>query len=199
MGNVGRTLFITFLLFGTVIIGILYLRPAWQDFQILRQKLEKLEDLSKELDDLIANKDALFGKMSAIPKKDLDRFDAAIPRGPKAADYIVGLEAIAIKNGVYIKSASLQTQIVLSGAAAKSSGQPHPTGGTSASLPQSKINELSFRIQISASYDNLRSFLKDIEKYLRISDVKLLSFDTSSLKSENDPFDTELIIITYYQ
>jgi len=199
MDNVGRTLFITFLLFGTVIIGALYLRPAWQDFQILRQKLEKLEDLSKELDDLIANKDALFGKMSAISKKDLDRFDAAVPRGPKAADYIVGLEAIAMKNGVYIKSADLQTQIVLSGAAAKSSGQPQPTGGTFASLPQSKINELSFRIQVSASYDNLKSFLKDLEKYLRISDVKLLSFDTGSLKSENDPFDAELIIITYYQ
>ena len=115
MGNIGRTLFIAFLLFGTVIIGALYLRPAWQEFQTLRQKIEKLEGLSAELDDLIANKDELFSKMTAISKKDLDRFDTAIPRGPKAADYLVGLEAIAVKNGVALRSVDLQTRVLIRG------------------------------------------------------------------------------------
>lgn len=200
MGNFGRSFLILILLLGTGAVGFFYARPAWQEFQVLQKKLERLEQLSAELDDLIANKDALFEKIGSISKADLKKIDAIVPKGPKAADFLVSLEAIALKNSVILKEVSLQTHVVTAGAGiAASSGEPRPTGRTALTPAQNQgLQQLTYLLTVSAPYEKLKDFLKDLEKNLRLTDIKLMSLNVDVLKSATDMFEAEMTVVTYY-
>jgi len=182
------------LLFGTIVIGLFYLGPEWRTFQNLREGLEKLTAASIELDTLAQNRDQLISRINSLPQRDLDRIEKAVPQGPQGAEFLVVLEGFALRHGLILK------RVDLTGTKAAERGgtaQPRP----SALLAQSPstgdiIKELPVNLNVQGSYENLKTFLNDLEMNLRITDVEELSF---TAPTGPGPFDFSLKLKTYYQ
>lgn len=189
-----RYVLIVLLLFGTALVTFFYLQPTWDEFQILRKNNSGLQNLSAELDDLINNRDLLFKKINAISKDNLAKIDATLPKGPKAAEFLVFLENLSTKHSVILKDTTLTGSAVTK--VPTSPGQPKPSGPTT--VQGQKISDLPLSLNITGSYEALKNFLGDLEKNLRITDVENISFNSPTEKDKNE-FQFSLIIRTYHQ
>ena len=182
-------LFITIILIsGSLLIGLFYLRPQWQQFGALRQEAENLRNISAELDELIQNRDALTKIVNTVPKTDLGKIDLALPSGPRSAEFLTLLEALAQKNRVALK------QVNLTEPSLEARGQPRP-GGTVSMPGANTFRELPTTLNASGSYESFKSFLKDLERNLRIIDVESISFSGGG----NNQLDFNIRGKTYYQ
>ena len=96
-----KLLIAIFLLAGAALTGYIFLYPAWQEFQSLRQENLELQQESAEFDFLTQKRDALMKEVNSISKEQREALDKAIPTGAKAAEFMVDLEAIT-KKGVWL-------------------------------------------------------------------------------------------------
>lgn len=182
-------LFITIiLLLGSIVIGLFYLRPQWQQFTNVREETENMRNISAELDQLIQNRDALTKTINTVSRNDLQKIDSALPEGSRSADFLVLLEALAQKNKVVMR------QVNLSEPTSQAGGLPRP-GGT-VSLPSSNtFRELPIVLNVGGSYESFKSFLRDLEKNLRVVDIQNISFSGSGINQ----FEFSVRGKTYYQ
>ncbi len=184
--------FITIILIlGSGVVGPFYLRPAFREFQRIRTETKLLRDISAELDELTQNRDSLIQSINAVSKDNLRRIEQTLPSGPKAAEFLVLLEALAKKNEVVLRQVSL-TDSPKEGAAAK---QPKPAGVIAFSAP-GDIKDYPVDLTVSGTYSAFKDFLRDIERSLRIVDVQSISF---SAAGRGDQLEVSIRGKTYYQ
>ena len=185
-------IFITIILIlGSGIVGPFYLRPAFQEFQRIRAETKLLRDISAELDELTRNRDTLIQSINAISKDNLRRIEQPLPSGPRAAEFLVLLEALTKKNEVALRQVSLSDSPKES-AAAK---QPKPTGAIAFSAP-GEIKDYPVDLTVAGTYSAFKDFLRDVEKSLRIVDVQSISF---SAGGRGDQLEINVRGKTYYQ
>ena len=192
------------LLLGALLIGIFYLKPAWDQFQQIRTETDRVRQLSAEFDDLIQNRDALVAKLNLVSKDDLNRLEALIPQGPQSLEYLLGLQQLAQENGVALTFTHAEINPTpTSGAAStpqavatipSASRQPQMLNPSQASQPKTTINDLPVGIQIVGSYEQLKTFIGHIEHFGRLTDISTLAFTPSQ-----PPFTFSVSLITHYQ
>jgi len=187
-----RLFLIIFLLFGTGVIGLFYLGPEWQKFQTLRQENEELQQTGQEFDSLTERRDALIEEINAISKEQRNIIGQALPEGPAAADFLVGLEAMTKKNGVALKRVDLASTVEVKGGA----GQPKTGGVIASSRAKGIILEFPVSLNVASSYESFKEFLKNLERNLRLIDVQEISFIAPP---KGGTFDFTLRLKTYFQ
>ena len=187
-----KLLITIFLLAGAALVGYMFLYPAWQEFQSLRQGNLELQQESAEFDFLTQKRDALIKEVNAVSAEQREAIDKAIPLGAKAAEFLVDLEAITKKRGLALKRIDLAGTVEVKSAA----GQPVTSRTPSAALTQGTTAEFPVGLNVSGSYESFKSFLQDLEKNLRLIDVQDISFIAPA---KGDLLDFGLKIKTYFQ
>lgn len=185
---------------GAALLGVFYARPAWQRFHDLGREAAELEEISKEFDELIENRDDLLGRINAVSKDNLDRVDRILPQGPRASDFLVAMEALTTQNSMALRRIDLVSPEGAKGekseASARSSpGQPKPAAAA-APGPVKETQALPFNLQVAGSYTAFKKFLESMERNIRLIDVEGISFGASG-KGEISEFTVKAK--TYYQ
>ena len=190
----GRSILLILLLLGAALIGFLYLRPTWEEFQALRKTNADLENLSAELDGLISNRDIMLQKINSVSKENLERIEKTLPKTAQITDFLTFLEELAGKYSLELRasyeSASEARGKILS-------NQPLPAAAISLPGGADAIQELAGSINISGSYETLRSFLADLERNLRITDINSIAF--GSPPETKQQFQFSLNLKSYYK
>lgn len=189
-----KTIIILILLAGTALIGVFYLKPAWQDFQELRKQTEDLKQISEELDELTKNKDVLIETINSLSKDDLKRINQSFPKGSRASDFLVMLENLLAKKGILLKR--IEVGSITSETKSETGGQPKPSAPPVVLKAKGAISELPITLSVFGPYESIKGLLIDLEKNLRLIDAQDISFTSSG---RNDPIDVTLKIKTYYQ
>ncbi len=196
------------LLFGTAVLAFGYLRPSFREFQDLGRELTDLEETSAEFDILVENRDLLIDKIRGVSGTDLQRIDQAMPREPRAAQFLVLLENMALGSGLSIRSIDIAgpaPEQARYGAGSAAGPNPSPTtrgsptpgviSGEASAAPGS-IKEFSVGLNVSGSYESFKGFLRELEKNLRLTDIMEISFSSSA---RLDKLDFTMRLKTYYQ
>jgi len=196
-------LFITIiLLFGAVVVGLFYLVPEWQNVGKIKGSVDRLSEINNEFGDLVQTSKDLINTINKISQEDLSRIDEALPRGSKAADFVVLLERLAIKNGMVLKQIDITSAVGSKPqAAVQQSGTvkaaPKSTGAlVGAEVGGKEIYELPFSFAVNGTYENFKKFLMNTEKSLRINDIEGISF---SSPGKPEAFGTTLKAKIYHQ
>jgi hypothetical protein len=212
------------LLLAALLIGIFYLKPAWDDFQKIRNETDHVRQLSAEFDDLIENREALVAKLSLVSPTDLRKLEALIPQGPQSLEYLIALQQAAQDQRVQLtftkadisapssSSASETGQrslnaIPLTAGGASGPGQPRMLNPSEILEPKTTIKDLPVGIQISGSYEALKAFLRYLEFFGRLTDISTLTLGSSSSGSSGNQdqqqqggvYTFSLSLITHYQ
>src|SRR3989338_1578701 len=125
----------------------------------------------------------LLEKIANIPAEDKERIEKLLPDNIDSVRLIIDVNNIASQYGMTLKN------IGLTGSA------PEKSGGASSNAigPQNELfKEVGLKFSVSGSYDNFRSFIKDLERSLRLVDVMSVSFVASETV-----YDYSVTISTY--
>jgi len=211
------------LLGGSILIGIFYLRPAWDEFQRIRQETRYLGRLNAEFDKLITSRDELITKINAVPRRDLERIEQMIPKDARPLEYLVSLEQTVRQRGLVMGRLGIAIPVVARGATRETipaiptdGGEvatraapplPRPTEISAGSKkPTTLFQELPVDLGVIGTYEILKLFLQDLELHARLTDIASLAFNTPGKESGEGSgpsgtgiFQFTLRLKTYYQ
>ena len=125
----------------------------------------------------------LLEQIANIPTEDRERIEKLLPDNIDSVRLIIDVNNIASQYGMTLKN------IGFTGSATE-----NPSGASSNTIgPQSGLfKEVGLKFSVSGSYDNFRSFIKDLERSLRLVDVMSVSFVASETV-----YDYSVTISTY--
>lgn len=204
-------------LFGALVIGFFFLRPSWQHLQTSRAENQELYEIKGEIESLLAESSGSVDTLRAISQEEINRIHQAIPRGDRLFEFLITLQSLSIQHGVKLRrlevastpEAKTQTgtaprapqtiqeeKVPFSGSASQLP-QPRPGSLPVSMAPKEALRELTMNLVIMAPYSSAKTFLRDLEKNLRITDIAALSFTAPS--KGNELFEMTATVKAYYQ
>jgi Tfp pilus assembly protein PilO len=142
--------------------GVFFLfgRPALSDMNILREEQKNFEKAIEEISLLEQKKDELAAKLAAISEEDRGRIDSFLPSEEGIIRFVADIDALASKYGISISTVNI--------------GESSANTASSIAEAQtpSDYNSKTISMNFSANYGALIRFLSDLEKSLRIIDIK---------------------------
>lgn len=182
----------------TIVIFFTVIDPLYMDVKQLRTDVDTYNKALNNSTELQKTRDSLVSVYKSIKQEDKDRLAHLLPSTIGNIELILEIEKLANLHGMPIGDIKFET---------KGLEAPGATGG--AVVSNSPTDYLSYGIfpmefTIEGKYDTFISFLKDLERNLRIVDVKSISFtvpekSTSLLDTKNsDIYSYALKVKTYW-
>lgn len=172
----------TILILATAAVAFWGIWARWEKISQERVKIAELTKLSDELTAIRARYEALLGEYNAVPAADLAKLEVILPQGPENARLLIDFETIARKNGIVLPKLDLV------------SSQEQAM----AALPlasQTSFAALPFSMEVKGTYTGFRSFLTDLEEYVRLTDITEIKLGSG----ESGSFQANLKGKVYYQ
>lgn len=165
-------------------IGLFYtfISDQYEDVKKLNTLANGYQDVLKNVSAIIELRDNLIVNYEAFPKEEIDRINKILPDNIDTVRLALDLDGIASRHGISIKS--IQTMA------------NSDKGLNRIALPENEesYGKVTISLGFISNYDNFTNFLDDIEKSLRIMDVKSISFQTG----DSNLYDYQVSIDTYW-
>lgn len=165
-------------------VGLFYtiISPRWEKVQGLRSQEAQYKEILANVESLSARRDDLEVKFGNVPPTEVARLEKILPSTVDTVALAMNFDSIASRYGISIKSIrTVESQVDTGSGIIQSSGA-EPYG--------SVVVSFSF----VSTYPNFKRFLADIEKSLRIIDVKSVSFATT----ESGIYEFQIAVQTYW-
>ena len=156
----------------TLLLGVVFLWPNYQRYQILRTEIKY-----KETE--IANEAKYYEKLKSFSeaiksqKEEIEKIDSALPSGPAITpDLFKFLQKTASENGLVVKGidVSLEAQ----------------------KADNSATKDISLTVQLYGSYPSFKNFLKALEESSRLIEVGTISFSSPQKEDELQLFNFDV-------
>jgi len=156
----------------TLILGLVLIYPKYQEFQLLKEKIEarKIELQTKE--DYVQKLKQTSQELKQYTAE-LSIINSALPADASLPTLLDFLQKISSENGLILKSTKRT--------------------GISA-LEESEIKETQISLQLMGDYPSLKNFLQILEKSARLIEVNSISL---LAPEEPGPFTFDIIIKVY--
>lgn len=158
----GRNIIILLFLIVAVSVFWFWTRPLLVEIDVLKAEKDSFNQAlarSRELQEL---RDAILGKFNSISQDDLYRLSKMLPKEPEATKLLVQLSDVADASGGVILNFLDAQEMKKSGAAFLDD--------------QIGYQEVDLNINLSAKYEDFLVFLTELQKSLRLIDVKRIDF-----------------------
>lgn len=181
-----KLIFPLFFILGSILVISILIFPAWQRFITIRADTAYLQNLNRELDKLIQKRDEITDQISNISQENFQRLDQILPASAQGPEFLVILQDKALVRGLKLNKLDLSGNIsteprVASETTAVISAQgfagSNATPGQVQAAPYRTVKAV---IDIAGPYDSFKQFLRDIESYIRITDIEALTIGSSA-------------------
>ncbi|MCX6720937.1 MAG: type 4a pilus biogenesis protein PilO [Candidatus Staskawiczbacteria bacterium] len=179
--TIDRPITIALILFIILLLIFFLVAPEYNIFVKLRNDLaEKTAEYNAQYDYYAAIDKVYFDLQGQ--KEDLKKVDDALPQDPALAKLVYYLQDTAKQNGLMVKDLYLSKT----------------SSGSQQSGTVNQVREVVFSTDLLGSYAALESFLKALEKSVRIFEVTSISFGSGpQSKSTGAPQSFSLQIKTF--
>lgn len=169
------------LLVASVAIFFGYVSPTYRTFTgepelgkrsvtELKEERGRYEEALAKTKEIELERTGLLEKYNQIPLADRERIEKLLPDHIDSVRLIIDVNNIASQYGMTLKNISLLDE-------KEGSGTPiGPQEGHSM--------EVGLRFSVSGTYEKFRSFLKDLERSLRLVDVRTIGFSAEKVDYE---------------
>ncbi len=181
---------ISILLIITAGLGVYFLTwPLYEDLQRAQTENQEFDQVLSEVSDLLSVQESLIGRYQNMPSSDREAVDAVMADENDNVRLIYDIEQLALQHGLLIiKASSELLQDNNNQQNFDNADEEIDTNG-----PREK-NTLMIEITVGGEYDGFVSFLSDLERSLRIIDVKSVEFTPAS---DRTTYSYELILHSY--
>ncbi len=147
-------------------VGLFYAftSPQYEEAQNLKARVAGYNNVLENISQIAETRDKLLVNFEAIPKTQIERLNKILPDNVDTVRLALDLDGIAGRYGITLKDVQVETKSDPNAVLPVVSDQ---------SLPYEKVT-VSF--SFISTYPNFVRMLTDLEKSLRIMDVKTVSF-----------------------
>jgi len=148
----------------------------------LQAQANDYKDILSNVSDIVRFRDSLLLAYEEFPEEDITRINRVLPDNVDAVRLALELDSMASKYGISIQDINVEQE---------------EEDFSDLILPENSLPYQKVTVSFSfiSSYDNLKRFLSDMERNLRIMEIKSLSFD---VKEDATLYEHELAIETYW-
>jgi len=177
---------LTPVLFIVLAIGLFYtfINPHYEKVRSLSKEAGEYREALTKADELRAVRDNLLTQYNSIPSEDVMKLKRIIPDSVNTVKLVTDLDDIAGKYGITIRNISVTQEEVDNSIGVTDANTSKPYGTT------------IITFKFVTTYNNLISYLQDIERSLQLVDVTSVTF--SSGASTNQTYDYTVSIQTYW-
>ena len=154
---------------------VVYTNPTYQSTKALSTQVAAYNDALDKSQQLRSIRDALLSKRNTFSADDVQKLSELLPDNVDNIRLIIDINNIAARHGLTLSGVSIGdvSENANALAAANTSGP---------------VGNVDIGFSITTSYDNMLSFLTDLEHSLRIIDVRHLGFSASATDSSTYTF-----------
>ena len=147
-------------------LGLFFLvgKPAFSDISRFQAEKQEYTDAIEQINSFESKKDELLTKLNNISPEDRQKMETFLPTKEGIVRLIADIDGIAAKRGIGIESANIvESKTDISRSVSEA--------------PQAEIfGSKTIDITFASNYDALINFLNDLEKSLRVIDVRAINF-----------------------
>lgn len=173
-----------------VSIGLffIHINPRYATVRELQDKEAEYQEALQSSETVATTRDALLDKYNSFSNENIDRLEKIIPDKVNTVKLVADLDSIGERNGLVLSGIKISEENL------DDSSQVVDTAVARPYL----ITSISFTF--SASYEELRAFIEDLEKSLQLVDVTSINFVGESVDSSQptNRFKYTVTINTYW-
>ncbi len=156
--------------------------PYYDKVMELRVRSAQYKEFLSDVDEIGQKRDDLKVRYENLPQGEVERLKKVLPSQSDVVSLAMNFDSIASRYGISLKSIN-------------STDSSNQTADGIVQAPTSgAYNEATVTISFIADYESFRGFMSDIEKSLRIIDIKSVSFNSSP----NGLYDFKVSVKTYW-
>ena len=144
-----------------------FANPAYQEIKLLRGEKGKYDDSLALVADIENKKNALLEQYNSISEEDKKKISTVLPDSLNFVKLVADIANVASVNGVIVDNITLREMDSSVGESVSDAGAPKPY--------RSAIIGFSF----DASFSQFNAFIDNLEKSLRILDVRSVKLQTN--------------------
>ncbi len=171
-----------------IVLGLalffLFVRPLYSDVSVIRTDIKTYNVALDNSKDLQLTRDALLATYKSISVTDKERLLKFLPNGVDNIGLILEIEQIAKSHNMTLKDIRFDTEKPGTAQAKSNSSVAIKANDPTASKT---YGVFPFEFTTEGSYDDFVVFLKDIERNLRVVDVKSVSFTVPPRTTTKNP------------
>ncbi|MFZ2484499.1 MAG: hypothetical protein WAX80_02310 [Minisyncoccia bacterium] len=165
-------------------VGLFYTftNSQYKEVKELNALANEYQNVLDSISAITELRDGLLSSYGSIPRTEIDRLNKTLPDNIDNVQLALDLDSMASRYGISIKNIQASTK-------------PSP-GGSSIVLPENgkPYDKATVSFSFISNYDNFIRLLSDVEKSLRIMDVKAVSFQIS----DSDLYEYQVSVDTYW-
>jgi Tfp pilus assembly protein PilO len=144
----------------TLSIGYVFTYPSFNEISALMVEQDKYQHYLDTVADIESKKNQLVEKFNQISEDDRKSIDAVLPNSFDFVKLIAQIDAIASKNGILIDRVTSREI------------DPSVGGSIAEAQPAAPYRSAIIGFSFDSSHDKFNIFMTDLEKSLRILDIK---------------------------
>jgi Tfp pilus assembly protein PilO len=174
---------------------ILYINPAYQALGTLRTQKAEYDEALNNSKILQTIRGTLSDKYKSFDPNDLAKVSKLLPDNVDNIKLILEIQRIASTYGMTLQNVKFNTDTPSTTAVTQSG---FVTSGAAQSAPKKGFGTFDLQFSTQGGYSNFVSFMSDLEKSLRIVDVKSVSFTSTNTATGSDTYKYDFKITTYW-
>jgi Tfp pilus assembly protein PilO len=164
----------------------MYVGPSYSNIQTLIGQEHQYQDALSKAAELGTVRDQLLTKYNSFSQDNLSRLSRILPDSVNTVKLVTDLDSIAGRYGITVHSVQITQALVDNSQAINTS--------VASTTP---YNTTTINFSFSATYQNLVSYLKDLEKSLQMIDIKSVGFNVPQSGFNANIYDYTVSIETY--
>jgi len=177
MKNIFSIIFIA----GAIASFVMIVQPRYKEIQELQKKSGELEQVLANARRLQSLRDELLEKKNSLNQTDLTRLEKMVPNSVDNVKLILELQNIANQYSLQIEAANTSKEEGEENSKEGSKEGSKDKDKKEASLVDVESRDygiITLNFNITGNYQNFLSFLRDIERNLRVTDIRNVAFSS---------------------
>jgi hypothetical protein len=170
---------------------MLYTNDAYAKIGQLKQNLNNYEEALAQSREVLDLRNKLLQERNNLPADGMKRLEQLLPSSIDSVKLIVNVNDVAMRHHLQVTNIFLEGDTSTTAAA---SAAPDGAVGSALGNDGSPVGSVSLQFSVKADYDDFRAFLHDMERSLRLMDVREIAFSSSAEKEDQ----YSLTIKTYW-
>ncbi len=172
-----------------------YINPTYQEVQSLRAEKAEYDAALNNSKILQSIRGSLSDKYKSIDPNNIAKLSKLLPDNVDNIKLILEIQRIASTYGMTLQNVKFDTEQKPTQTANQAG---FVTSGAAQSGPKKDFGTFDLEFSTQGSYANFVSFLSDLERSLRIVDVKSISFTSQNAQAGSDTYKYDFKITTYW-
>lgn len=164
-----------------VVVFLTWTQPVLGEIKVLNNQINVFNNALSKSKELQSVRDDLVKKYNAVSQENLNKINKLVPSSVDSVRLIIEMDDVVKRHGLVLRDISAKEMTEDSKASFGKKKNPYEV--------------VSINISAAGSYETLLSFIDDLEKSLRLVEIKELSFTSSG----TNLFEIKIGAITFWK